>query len=74
MGVGFLALRDWLACLWEFAVLNCYSRLYVEGRVGTIWSQKSAARISGFLCCSFEEELLFLLESLVFSVKAQGIE
>lgn len=23
MGVDFLALRDWLACLWEFAVLNC---------------------------------------------------
>lgn len=28
-------------------------------------------RISRFLYCSFKEELLFLLESLVFSVKAQ---
>lgn len=49
------------------------SRLDIKGRVGIVWSYKSVARMSGFLCCSFEAELHFLLEFLVFAIKAQRI-
>lgn len=58
-------------CLsWDFACLNC---VYTVGRTLRGELGLSVAKVSWFLCCSFKAELRFLLEFLVFAIKAQRI-